>query len=71
MATDHLAGLRTLVRRPVSLGRRQQPEVVGLFPKLHELIDELLRGQAAEPPVLRRHDHVEAPRGLGDEPLLL
>jgi hypothetical protein len=50
----------------MQLGCAEQRHVVGLAQVLHELRDELVRGEAAKPPVLGRDDDVEAPKRIGD-----
>lgn len=68
---DHLEHLRLLVRRAVVATGREERRVTIEAEVLHELWHELVGGQAAEPPVLGRDDHVEAAVGRGDDALLL
>jgi hypothetical protein len=53
----------------VQLGRAEQRDVVPLAEVLHELRHELLGREAAEAPILWRHDDVETAVGVSDLPL--
>ena len=63
---DDLEFLRTMMGRTVVLCSRQEAYVVSDPPALHQSRDELIRGQAAETPVLWRHDDVEPAPGACD-----
>jgi hypothetical protein len=54
-----LERLRALMSCTVKLGRAEQRDVVLLTQMVHELRDELIGWQAAEPAVLRRNNDVE------------
>ena len=65
----HLKFLRAMMGRAVILRGREKANVIPDIPLLHQRRDELIRRQAAEPPVFGRHDDVEPARGACDLPL--
>jgi hypothetical protein len=66
LGDHHLEALRPMMGGPMKLGSAEEGDVVALAQVIHELRDELLRGQATQAPIFRGNDDVKATKGSGD-----